>query len=290
MTLNKKFLMQMMKLIHNEPKLQIEKNVALEAKNYKSEEIQAQRMSQFEKDLALKKANFDQIMNVQKPPVPNFTEKINDDKIKGMDELIARTISERNFDIEQIHNTQEPSLKLKKLQSNTSNNSKNEINYIKIENDVPNEIIKEDLIELSKNKKISWSNENQINYYRNEQQITKVDPDILSKFKKSNITSSPDKYVTIDEYNSLKEQVTNMDKKIDSLILLLEKINTTNTNVDTNLATNLDTNVDTNLDTKLDTNLDTNVDTNLDTNVDTNVDTNLDTNVDTNLDNNLDTK
>lgn len=242
--LNKKFLMQMLKLIHNEPQLQIEKNVALEPKNYKNEDIQAQRMSQFERELALKKANFDQIMNVQKPPAPNFTEKMNDDKIKGMDELIARTISERNFDIEQIHNTQEPSLKLKKLQSNTNiNSNRTEINYIKIENDIPNEIIKEEIIELSKGKKISWSNENQINYYQNEQQITKAEPDILSKFKKSNI---PEKYVTIYEYNYLKEQVNNMNTKIDNLIMLLEKINTNtkNMNTDIDTSTNRTTNAD----------------------------------------------
>jgi heme oxygenase len=72
---------------------------------YKIEDIQTERQNKFAKELAEKQLDFNN-MNIKfKPPTIDFTEKIEDTKIKGMDELISKTIAQRNFEISQIHNS-----------------------------------------------------------------------------------------------------------------------------------------------------------------------------------------
>jgi hypothetical protein len=55
--------------------------------------------------LHLKRAEFENAINANKPKEIDFSEKIDDDKIFEMDTLIAETVARRKFDIEQIQNT-----------------------------------------------------------------------------------------------------------------------------------------------------------------------------------------
>jgi len=161
-TMNKKFLTQVLKALRHE-------NIK-EKHIYKVEDIQSERQAMFEKQLAQKKADFESSILVNKPPVPNFTERLEEDKIKGMDELIAKTIAQRNFDIspmnitsetEQWLKSQETTVKLKKQQDSVE--EVREIKYIKIENEVPNYNIDNEIVELTKDsKKISWREENEV--------------------------------------------------------------------------------------------------------------------------------
>ena len=65
------------------------------------EEIHADRKNQFEKDLSNKQNEFQRAIALQVPESPNFSDRL-DRPIKEMDELIARTLAERNFEIEHI--------------------------------------------------------------------------------------------------------------------------------------------------------------------------------------------
>ena len=134
---------------------------------YKIQDIHAKRQQLFEEQLAQKRNDFELSMTMQKPPVPNFTEKIENDKIQGMDELIARTIAQRNFDVSQIN----------ALSSQTSQNV-TKTNKIKIKEEISNNIIKSDVVELgtkninTKLKSISWDDEkNQTQYFDHEDMI-----------------------------------------------------------------------------------------------------------------------
>ena len=93
--LNKKFLTIMLKIIKNEPLQEPQKK-------YKIEDIQTERQKLFDAQLAQRRNEFEQFNNPKKPPVPNFADTLDNEKIKNIDELISQTISQRNFDIQPL--------------------------------------------------------------------------------------------------------------------------------------------------------------------------------------------
>ena len=100
------------------------KNETVEpAKKYKIEDIQSERQKTFESQLNQRKQEFEKYNTPKKPPVPNFADNLDNEKIKNIDELISQTISQRNFDIQPLK-------------------------YIQIQEPVPNNFNKE-IIELS---------------------------------------------------------------------------------------------------------------------------------------------
>lgn len=138
------------------------------------EEIQENRMTQFEKEYANKQRDFTNSMTLPVPATPNFSDK-KDIPLDEMDIIMQRTIEQRNLEFEQFQNLSnknhvqveswlkpaETSIKVEK-----NSNSNNNIKYIKISNDnIDNNIIKSDIIDLTKNnderKHISWG-ENKI--------------------------------------------------------------------------------------------------------------------------------
>jgi len=94
--LNKKFLTIMLKIMKPE-------TIAIEpAKKYKIEDIQSERQKTFETQLKQRQNDFEQYNTPKKPPVPNFADTIENEKIKNIDELISQTISQRNFDVQPL--------------------------------------------------------------------------------------------------------------------------------------------------------------------------------------------
>jgi len=138
--------------------------------SYKAEDLQADRMSQFENQLTQKRQEFENAITLKKPQVPNFSDASKSEHIpiNEMEALIAQTLAQRNFDISQINNNKttdaanwlkpaETSIKTEKQQDNNA-----AIKYIKIGREqlptLTNEII--DINEPSKQeKKISWVDE-----------------------------------------------------------------------------------------------------------------------------------
>ena len=75
-----------------------------------AEELHAERIGEFEKQLSQKQNEFSSLMIQEKPEELNFSD-VKDSPIGSeMEQLIARTLQQRNFDIEQIHsqNTSTP--------------------------------------------------------------------------------------------------------------------------------------------------------------------------------------
>jgi hypothetical protein len=212
---------------------------------YKIEDIHNQRQSKFQKDLAEKKMDFENMTMKLKPPELDFTEKIEETKIKGMEELISKTIEQRNYEISMIHNSNYNTLpninsntnsntisnSNSNSNSNTNSNSNSNSNtnpnikYIKIKEEIP---IKHDVINLKgdNEKKISWSNENEIKYF-NKNDILLDDSNsninesnIFKKLKK--IPSNPVTNPVIDELvkkiDMFEERMQNIEMKLDELI------------------------------------------------------------------------
>ena len=67
-----------------------------------AEELHNERKSQFDKDLIKRQEEFENIMSVKAPPVPNFLDKYEDKPIGEMDKIIKEMTSKRNYDVEQI--------------------------------------------------------------------------------------------------------------------------------------------------------------------------------------------
>lgn len=231
--MNKRFLTSYIQIL-NSTKIESETNN--QNINYKIEDIHAERQQIFEKQLAEKRQDFE---NIQlKPPPIDFSEKIEDTKIKGMDELIAKTIAQRNYEISQIHN----SAYNKELFTNPNPNSNQNViqgqpfKQIKIENIVP---VKHEVINLHPEKKISWNETNEIKYFnKNDILIDKKENEtpILNKLKKiTSITSNIEELdknidkdilkkihiLTLgikDEISEYKQLVENINRKLDIIL------------------------------------------------------------------------
>ena len=134
-----------------------------------AEELHAERIGEFEKQLSQKQNEFNSLMTLEKPQDLNFSDTRDTPIGSEMEQLIANTMKQRNFDIEQIHNQntntkidanwlkgQETSLKTEKINSNPINSNPS-------------------------NKHISWSSE-----LINEEPVEKKDT-IFSKLKQIKI-------------------------------------------------------------------------------------------------------
>jgi hypothetical protein len=141
------------------------------------QEIQANRINEFEKNLSQIKQDFTNAMALPVPPTPEFKDKI-EEPMTELEIEIKKTMAQRNYDIEIIHNNiqtlsnesgtnssnwlkaQETSIKKEKLSFSTKKPNEIPIKYIKIENNnLDNSILKKDIIDLNpnKDKHISWS-------------------------------------------------------------------------------------------------------------------------------------
>jgi hypothetical protein len=95
------------------------------------EDIQSKRLSEFDQSLSQAKADFQQAITVTAPEVPTFGDSMKDEPIgASMSELIARTIAQRNLELETIQSQNnkveasawltpaETSVKIEKIQEN----------------------------------------------------------------------------------------------------------------------------------------------------------------------------
>jgi hypothetical protein len=106
-----------------------------------AQDILANRMNQFERDLASKQNEFNEFMTQSIPEAPKFNDKMDEPIGGSMGDLIARTLAQRNQDLEKIHNENAKKQEAEKWlkAENTSVKSINEetststpIKYIKI--------------------------------------------------------------------------------------------------------------------------------------------------------------
>lgn len=243
-TLNKTFLSQILKAFRQEPGFikdkdkQIDKPI--DKPIYKVEDIHSERQTIFEKQLAQKKADFESSLLVNKPPVPNFTEKIEQDKIKGMDELIARTVAQRNFDISPMNITseseqwlkpQETSVKLKQPKEEIQEPT--ELKYIKIEKQAASYNIQNDVTELSlpfslPSKKLTWSKENEVRYIEEYKELKEPkepkEPKMNSLLLNSFDNGMPSSFNILDKLKKIETNTIYDTNKVDLLENKVEKM------------------------------------------------------------------
>ncbi len=188
--MNKKYIL----LILNHANKQITKNVKPEYRKIKIldelpqkkvnelityEEIQNDKRSQFDKDLNRRQEEFTNSMALPVPPVPKFTDNLEEGPISEIDKAIKELTSQRNYDVEQISRSnnailnsnsnvdnwltpQETSVKADKLnpqQQPTQNVNNSKLKYIKTDNEtIENQVISMDKRENinSPKKNVTW--------------------------------------------------------------------------------------------------------------------------------------
>jgi hypothetical protein len=219
------------------------------------EEIQNDRRSQFDKDLNKRQEEFTNSMSLPVPPVPKFTDSLDDGPISEMEKAIQEITAKRNYDVEQINRNnnnliansnvdnwlkpQETSVKTDKFVQPIQNNNGNKLKYIKIDNsELDNSIYQNQVIDLgnkeqeSPKKNVTWGknefyNKNEANGIKLEIEEIEKDNDndndnnIFKLFKKI-----PSKQETTEEKISLLQQdVKNLNNKIDMILELLKNNN-----------------------------------------------------------------
>ena len=191
--MNKKYIL----LILNYANKQIKQNVKPEYRKIKIldelpqkkvnelityEEIHNDRRSQFDKDLNRRQEEFTNAMSLQVPPVPKFTDNLDDGPITEIEKAIKELTSQRNYDVEQISRSnnnnlssntdnwlkpQETSVKSDKLApqpiqngniNGNINGNNSRLKYIKTDNEnVENQVISLDREkQMSPKKNVTW--------------------------------------------------------------------------------------------------------------------------------------
>ena len=211
--LNKSFLSIMLKMIRNNNSINNNSinNISIDnvAKTYKIEDIQSERQKSFDIQLKQRQNEFERLHAPKKPPVPNFAENIENDKIKNIDELIAQAISQRNLDINPLNMLKENPVQ------QISSTYQPPIKYIKIKEPLTNDY-SNDIIELPDDKhKHNNDNDNNDNNNNNNNK-TKKDINILDKLKIVKDSSNDELY--------LNDKIYNLDKKMDVIINMLQNI------------------------------------------------------------------
>lgn len=118
---------------------------------YKAEDISKQRQSTLEMQMTQKKAEFDAYMNPVKPKEVNFADTSKEEKIKEMDQLIAQTLAQRNYDIDKLQqNNYITNEQWLKPMETSLKKEKEQIRQVKISNqEIPTTIaMKNELVEL----------------------------------------------------------------------------------------------------------------------------------------------
>jgi hypothetical protein len=167
------------------------------------EDIQTNNIKNFENDLNTRKANFEEIMTVPKPPVPNFAIKTDELPLKETDKLIQEIIKTRNYEIDQVYKKND------NMQLNNTNSKvsvSDNVKYININEEI-NPPITSEIIDLDKvikkDKHISWKDDT-------------IHNNLFAKLKK---TGNP--YST-EDMSLINDKVDRLHSKIDYLI---EQIN-----------------------------------------------------------------
>ena len=183
-----------------------------------AEEIQKNRMNEFEQEFFKKQNEFKQFMTHHVPEAPQFTETTKEEPIgENMEKLIAMTLAKRNFDMEQLQPSVDKEQVEKwlkgegtsvkpvdsKMDSNVDTKNEPKIKYIKIGDEIQTVVNTIDIGDPEKSKKVSWDD-----YMEGKEMKTQL----FSKLKQ--VTEETHN----DEHNlKMLEKMEMMMKKIDEL-------------------------------------------------------------------------
>lgn len=168
---------------------------------YKVEDIHNARQTDFEKQVADKRNEFESSINQKKPQPVDFSDKVEPEmKIMEMEALIAETMAKRKFDIEQIQG----------LNSNANANS----NSNSLTNNVIN-VKKTPSLQAKAEKTVSFNDNVTLHiddYDYENVNVNNIKPDIQTSIFNKLKKTTPD------------TNLSELNNKIDTLVTMMEKI------------------------------------------------------------------
>ena len=222
------------------------------------EEIQNDKRSQFDKDLNRRQEEFTNSMALPVPPVPKFSDNLEDGPISEIEKAIKELTSQRNYDVEQINRSnnnslssnvdnwlkpQETSVKNDKLtpQPIQNGNNSNRLKYLKTDNEnVENQVISLDREkQMSPKKNVTWDlkpynyssdvKDELLNEVSNEVRLT-MEEIINDNEEDANIFKLLKKVPTLKDTNEdkiaiLQTEVKTLNNKLDLILELLKNKN-----------------------------------------------------------------
>jgi hypothetical protein len=196
-----------------------------------AEELHNERKSQFDKDLFKRQEEFENIMAVKAPPVPNFLDKYEDKPIGEMDKIIKDMTAKRNYDVEQITKNsvidnnwlkpQETSVKSEKITKEPQQINESRFKYLNVDNQQ----------QSPTKKNVTWGNNTDTSDSEIEENLFKK----LKKIKQPEIEFDNNISLSFEEINNnvsnedkirdLQSEVKQLNSKLDMIINLLQKNN-----------------------------------------------------------------
>jgi len=227
------------------------------------EEIHNDKRTQFDKDLNKRQEEFTSAMSLQVPPVPKFTDNLEDGPITEIEKAIKELTSQRNYDVEQINKSnnnslnsntdnwlkpQETSVKNDKLspqppiQNGNINGNNSRLKYIKTDNEnVENQVISLDREkQMSPKKNVTWDlkpynysadvKDELLNEVSNEIRLTMEEISENDNEEDSNIFKLLKKVPLVKDTNDnkisiLQTEVKTLNSKLDLILELLKNKN-----------------------------------------------------------------
>jgi hypothetical protein len=258
MQMNKQFISQIMKSFNGQGPSQ-NPNQKQSKPIFKAEDIQAERLNAFERGLEEKKNDFLNAMTIPKPDAPNFSDNTLDAPIGGaMEELIARTLAQRNFEIEVLNKSSnkddvekwlkptETSIKTEKIQQKQQNDAQmdeKQKQYQYKNNPTPRFIQIGDELPINK-KQLTWGENKE--YEFNEitleiNQIPSYNPNSMREIEDNTIINRSKTIKTNDIFSKLKSvkeepplsseiallnnRISNLENKMEKILELLTNKN-----------------------------------------------------------------
>ena len=186
------------------------------------EDLQNNKKTKFDNEFTKRQSEFNELLTIKEPSMPEFADKNTDQPIKEMDKIIKEMQMKRNYEIEQINQSnstnettkidnwlkpQETSLKSEKLTIIEHPNLINEDNHTSSRFKHLNTL--ENITTPTKpdKKNVSWSNTNTTNTFNVSDDC---DDNIFLKFKKNNLE------------NVKREKIENIDN-VDNITLEIQE-------------------------------------------------------------------
>lgn len=193
-----------------------------------AEELHNERKSQFDKDLIKRQEEFENIMSVKAPPVPNFLDKYDDKPIGEMDKIIKDMTAKRNYDVEQITKNsviddnwlkpQETSIKSEKITKEPQQINESRFKYLNIDSQQ----------QSPTKKNVTWGNNTETsdseleeNIFKKLKKVPKTEMELDNinlNFEELNNNISNE-----DKIKELQSEVKQLNSKLDMIINLLQK-------------------------------------------------------------------
>jgi len=190
------------------------------------EDLQTDRLSQFDKDLTRRQEEFTSAMKLNVPDAPKFTDKYEDKPITGIDKIIKEMTAKRNYDVEEINRSytpdvnqttnwlkpQDTSIKTEKFvpQASTQNQPPR-LKHINLDGtSVTNE-------KLSPKKNVSWGNNKEPQVSNAEDEL---ETSIFKKLKRVNnddFSKSNNITITLEEQPTTADRLTNLETQMKML-------------------------------------------------------------------------